>query len=295
MGIMALYLAAVVAANLVVTWLGPEASVATAFLFIGLNITARDRLHDAWRGSGLRWKMAALIAGGAGISYAMNQAAAQVALASFAAFALSESADALVYDRLRDSRWAVRVNGSNVVSAAVDSVVFPTLAFGALMPFIVAGQFCAKVFGGAMWSWVLRPRVAGAVAVMVLFAAPASGQVVSVQAGRLVVDDFADDVVELYVAAPPIMGVRPNFIVSKPLAALGDDATYLAQLSLDPWRALGFDAGIVDTPFADPELTLGVHAIRSVGPFALTIVHSYQPESRTQTTVVKVGVTWFRE
>ena len=40
--------------------------------------------------------------------------------------------------------------------AAVDSVVFPALAFGAMLPLIVVGQFGAKVLGGAAWSLVLR-------------------------------------------------------------------------------------------------------------------------------------------
>jgi hypothetical protein len=52
----------------------------------------------------------------------------------------------------------VKVNGSNVVSAAIDSLVFPTLAFGALLPWIVAGQFAAKVAGGAVWAAVFRSR-----------------------------------------------------------------------------------------------------------------------------------------
>ena len=49
-------------------------------------------------------------------------------------------------------------NGSNVAGAAVDSLIFPTLAFGALMPHIVAMQFAAKVAGGALWTWALRQR-----------------------------------------------------------------------------------------------------------------------------------------
>jgi hypothetical protein len=37
----------------------------------------------------------------------------------------------------------------------VDSVLFPTIAFGAFLPAIVLGQFVAKVAGGAVWSWIL--------------------------------------------------------------------------------------------------------------------------------------------
>lgn len=77
--VVALYLAAVVAANLIVTIWGPSVSVLTAFALIGLNITARDRLHDAWEGRGLRWKMAALIAAGGALSWLLNRDAGRIA------------------------------------------------------------------------------------------------------------------------------------------------------------------------------------------------------------------------
>jgi hypothetical protein len=34
--------------------------------------------------------------------------------------------------------------------------LFPTIAFGALMPQIVLTQFAAKVAGGAMWGFVIN-------------------------------------------------------------------------------------------------------------------------------------------
>jgi queuosine precursor transporter len=153
-----LYLAAVVAANLLVARLGPQATIITAFLLIGLDITARDRLHDAWQGRRLWLKMAGLIAAGSLLSWLLNRSAGPVALASFVAFATSSTADTLAYHLLRRKAWAVKVNGSNVVSAAIDSLVFPTLAFGMLLPFVVLGQFAAKVAGGALWAAVLRAR-----------------------------------------------------------------------------------------------------------------------------------------
>jgi hypothetical protein len=61
MGLIALYLAAIVAANLSVAYFGPASTIVNAFLFIGLDLTARDRLHDAWHGRGLAWKMTLLI------------------------------------------------------------------------------------------------------------------------------------------------------------------------------------------------------------------------------------------
>jgi len=155
MGYVLMYLAAIVAANLTVAMWGPGVTVINALLFVGLDLTARDKLHDAWHGDGLVWKMGALIATGSVLSWLLNQNAAQIALASFVAFAAASVVDTVAYHLLRHRVWWQRVNGSNVLSAAVDSVLFPQIAFGAFLPLIVVGQFAAKVLGGAVWSWIL--------------------------------------------------------------------------------------------------------------------------------------------
>lgn len=162
--LVSMYLAAIVCANLLVAAFGPAVSIANALVFIGFDITSRDRLHAAWHGRGLAWKMGTLIAAGALISYALNASAGRVALASFVAFAVSALLDTLIYALLRNRSYLVKANGSNVVSAAADSLIFPTLAFGALLPWIVLGQFVAKLIGGAIWAWLLRPRAAPQVA-----------------------------------------------------------------------------------------------------------------------------------
>lgn len=100
--------------------------------------------------------MALLIALGSFLSWWLNREAGPIAIASFVAFAASGSVDATIYHWLRHQSWFVRVNGSNLLGAAVDSVIFPTLAFGGLLPWIVIGQFAAKVFGGLLWSLCLR-------------------------------------------------------------------------------------------------------------------------------------------
>lgn len=150
-----MYLVAIVLANLTVAAFGPQMVIFNAFLFIGLDLTARDRLHDAWRGNRLFVKMAALIAAGSLLSWILNRNAGQIALASFVAFAAAATVDAIVYHVLgRYPRW-LRINGSNIPSALVDSVIFPTLAFGQLLIPIVLGQFVAKTLGGLVWSLIL--------------------------------------------------------------------------------------------------------------------------------------------
>ena len=154
-----LYLFAIIAANLLVAAFGPDVSILNAFLFIGLDLTARDSLHERWNGVPLWRNMALLIAIGSVLSAVLNWNAAPIALASFAAFAAAGVADTVVYAALGDRTRLVKMNGSNLVSAAVDSFVFPVLAFG-WPPLwgIVIGQFAAKVIGGALWSVVLNRR-----------------------------------------------------------------------------------------------------------------------------------------
>ncbi|PWK05260.1 VUT family protein [Tumebacillus permanentifrigoris] len=154
--LIAIYLAAIVAANLSVTYFGATSTIVNAFLFIGLDITTRDKLHEKWRGKGLWWKMAALIAIGSALSFILNRDAGPVALASLTAIAASGAVDTAMYHLLRKKDTQTRVNGSNIVSAAVDSILFPTIAFGALMPGVVLGQFMSKVVGGYVWSLVLK-------------------------------------------------------------------------------------------------------------------------------------------
>jgi len=145
-----IYAAAMTVANLSVAAFGPAISPVNAFVLIGLDLALRDWLHVRLKA----WQMLALIVAAGAITYALNPAAGKIAVASSAAFTAAALVDWATFARMRGS-WLFRANGSNVVGAAVDSLIFPTLAFGALMPHIVALQFVAKVVGGAMWAWVL--------------------------------------------------------------------------------------------------------------------------------------------
>jgi uncharacterized PurR-regulated membrane protein YhhQ (DUF165 family) len=153
--IIALYLGAIVLANLLAATFGPQITILNAFLFIGLDLSSRDKLHEAWHGKGLVWKMGLLILVGSVVSYLFNKNAGQIAVASFVAFGAAAIVDTLVYQVLYRFPRFTKMNGSNIASAAVDSLVFPTLAFGGFLPLITLGQFLAKVLGGAVWAWIL--------------------------------------------------------------------------------------------------------------------------------------------
>lgn len=150
-----IYAGAMTLANLSVASFGPAISPVNAFVLIGLDLALRDWLHVRLRA----WQMLALIVAAGALTYLLNPAAGKIAVASSCAFTAAALVDWLTFARLRGS-WLLRANGSNVAGAAVDSLIFPTLAFGALMPHIVALQFVAKVAGGAVWAWLLNRAVA---------------------------------------------------------------------------------------------------------------------------------------
>ena len=165
----ALFLAALCAANLSLAHFGPKALVWNAFILIGLDLTTRDALHDALGRRRLPVLGALILAGGL-LSFALSllldleppfASAERVAFASAFAFAASASADGVVYWLARRRSWFERVNASNVPSAALDSVLFPLLAFGRLSASLVLTAACAKVAGGLLWSWALRGRREG--------------------------------------------------------------------------------------------------------------------------------------
>lgn len=156
MVLIALYLLAIVLANLSVATFGTQVVILNAFVLIAFDLTLRDRLHEQWQHKHLKRNMALLIVTGSVLSALLNANATQIAIASCVAFGAAAIVDTFVYASLDGQSRMVRMNVSNVFSAAVDSFLFPAIAFG--MPIlwgIVAGQWIAKVLGGLLWSWLL--------------------------------------------------------------------------------------------------------------------------------------------
>lgn len=151
-----IYVVALCAANYSASMFGAGITPVNAFILIGLDLVLRDKLHDAYGFLGA----CGIAMAASAISWATNPAAATIAMASAASFATASIADGSVYHWLRGESYMVRSNSSNAAGAIVDSVVFPTIAFGVLMPEIIAAQFLAKCTGGFLWSALLRKREA---------------------------------------------------------------------------------------------------------------------------------------
>jgi queuosine precursor transporter len=147
----AIYAVAMTVANLSVVQFGPVVTPINAFFLIGLDLALRDWLHVRLK----MWQMGSLIGATGLLTFMFNPAAGMIAVASAAAFTAAAIVDWTVFAKIPGS-WLKRANASNVVGAAVDSLVFPTIAFCVLMPHIVAMQFVAKVAGGAVWAYVIH-------------------------------------------------------------------------------------------------------------------------------------------
>lgn len=144
------YVAAMIAANLLVSHFGPSVTALNAFFLIGLDLALRDWLH--LRLTALR--LGALILFTSVLTYLLNPAAVSIAVASSIAFMASAFADWLAFSKVRGT-WLKRAYWSNVVGALVDSILFPLLAFGPAGLAYAPGQFFAKTIGGAGWAFLL--------------------------------------------------------------------------------------------------------------------------------------------
>lgn len=147
-----IYVVAICAANLLVARYGPWVTPINAFFLVGIDMVLRDILHERY--GIMRSLFLSAIAGM--VSYAINPASGLIAVASMVAFIAAAFVNALVYQKLIDKPWLKKSNAGNVAAAAVDSVLFPLIAFGAFLPVIIIAQFLCKTAGGAIWSWALK-------------------------------------------------------------------------------------------------------------------------------------------
>lgn len=108
-------------------------------LMIGAALLLRDILQ---RVAGVTWTLWAIGIGGA---LSLLLAPPALAVASVAAFLLSELVDMAVYTPLQRRNLVAAVLASNVVGIVIDSAVFLFLAFGSLA--FLEGQIIGKLWG----------------------------------------------------------------------------------------------------------------------------------------------------
>lgn len=137
-------LADVLAARWIVP-IGFGLAVPAGVFAIAPIFTLRDKIHQ----DRSAWYTVKLVLVASAISYIAsvalgNDLLGRVTIASVVAFVLSELIDTFLYALFPRSTWLRRVFVSNVVSSAIDSIVFITIAFG-FQPQFIVGQYIAKM------------------------------------------------------------------------------------------------------------------------------------------------------
>lgn len=117
---------------------GFELAAPSGVLMVGAALALRDYVQ---RASGPNWTLAAIAAGGA-LSWVVASPA--LAMASMAAFLVSELADMAVYTPIARTRLPLAILASGLVGSAIDSAAFLWLAFGSLD--FIAGQVVGKIW-----------------------------------------------------------------------------------------------------------------------------------------------------
>ena len=148
----AVYIASIAVANLIVQRFGVWTIPLNAFFLIGLDLTLRNVLSFRTK----PWQMGLLIVVAGLVTYLLNQAAGRIAAASSISFVCASIADWTTFAMSR-SGWIRRNAKGSVAGSIVDSLLFPTLAFGSFSLPVVAAQIVAKTAGAIVWSFVLRP------------------------------------------------------------------------------------------------------------------------------------------
>lgn len=160
-GSAAVFVGLVIASNWLTARYGLIGGFVTAGTFTaGLVLAARDAVRET---AGI-WASLGCIAAGVAVSAVM--AGPALALASGAAFAVSELADTAVYEPLRRQSRTRALAWSNLVGSVVDSVLFLALAGFPIWP-AVLGQVAMKwavcvilpLLVVGVWRAVLRDRL----------------------------------------------------------------------------------------------------------------------------------------
>ena len=131
------YLVAVVGANLIVKHYGASSTPYVAFFLVAAALIFRDQFADM-----------------VGYQRVLIQLAL-IAKASVIAFTASEIIEGGLYIAWHKRPWMDRAPGSAAVAAAVDSVLFISIAFGFTFS-IAFAQWVAKVAGAWLWARVIQ-------------------------------------------------------------------------------------------------------------------------------------------
>lgn len=154
-----IYLAAFIAANLVVKHFGASGLWISSFLLIPFDYVCRCVFHEKWEGKSLIIRLSVLVVLSSICTVLINQGAINIAEASVGGFTAAQIGAGIFYQKNKSKSWFFKVNISDLIAIVFDSLVFQFIAFHNINPFITIGQIVIKFIGGLLWYYILFKKL----------------------------------------------------------------------------------------------------------------------------------------
>lgn len=149
------YLAALIAANLIVKHFGSHGLWFSSAILIPFDFVCRCIFHETWKGFKLVRNLVVLTLISGIITVAFNYNALNIALASFTGIVAVQVFAGLFYQAFKNKSYLFKVNLSDLVAIIVDSIVFQLVAFKTVDLSVTGGQILIKIFGGLFWYFII--------------------------------------------------------------------------------------------------------------------------------------------
>ncbi len=149
------YLAAFVAANLLVKYFGPYGLWFSSLFLIPFDFVCRCVFNELWKGFELVAKLAILTVCSCIVTVLINGDAINIAKASMAGFVCAQIIATVFYQLLIKKGYMTKVNLTDLVAISADSVIFQIVAFGVFNWKVTLGQILIKGIGGLIWFYII--------------------------------------------------------------------------------------------------------------------------------------------
>lgn len=185
------YLVSIVIGNLLVFNLGPAGLLITSFVFIPFDFILRCYVHELYRGKRLYLMLGIIVLLGGATTYILNIDAKNIAIASVCGFFSATAMGSFVYQTFIKKAAFLKVNLSDFLALALDSIVFQSIAFGQINPSLILGQLTIKFLGGLTWYYLLIKK--GRLIERISSQKPSEVDTLFNEAIMIIIDDWTDN------------------------------------------------------------------------------------------------------
>lgn len=152
-----LFLAAFIAANLIVREFGAWGLIISSALLIPFDFVIRCLIHEKYSGWKLLTILLLLTICAAGITVLIYPDSKNIATGSICGFVAAQAGAGIFYQlvKRKTKSYLLKVNVSDLIAVSFDSLAFQWVAFGVIGWYITGGQILIKFLGGVLWYLIL--------------------------------------------------------------------------------------------------------------------------------------------